>query len=119
MEVIMTIGDRVKYIRKINQMNQKNFSDQIGISQGTLSEIESNKCSPSFETLVSLGNKFGCDFNWLLLGDSAHTEINHTLSRSEIVMIELYRKLDDDDQIELLEIFDLKLKMKNRKKEYK
>lgn len=31
-----TIGDRVKHIRKINQ---KTFSDKIGVSQGTLSEF--------------------------------------------------------------------------------
>jgi transcriptional regulator with XRE-family HTH domain len=45
-----TIGDRVKGIRKKNKMNQIEFSEKIGISQGRLSEIEQNKTKPSADT---------------------------------------------------------------------
>lgn len=41
------LGERIKRIRKKNQMNQTEFSHFIGVSQGTLSELEQNKSNPS------------------------------------------------------------------------
>jgi predicted XRE-type DNA-binding protein len=37
--VMNTIGDKVKVIRKKNNLNQIDFAETIGISQGRLSEI--------------------------------------------------------------------------------
>ncbi|WP_225999805.1 MULTISPECIES: helix-turn-helix domain-containing protein [unclassified Paenibacillus] len=42
-----TIGEKLKGIRKINKLNQIEFSQIIGISQGTLSELEKDKYKPS------------------------------------------------------------------------
>ena len=35
-----SIGERIKRIRKIHEHNQVEFSNMIGVSQGTLSELE-------------------------------------------------------------------------------
>ncbi len=35
-----TTGERIKRIRKIDEQNQVDFSNIIGVSQGTLSELE-------------------------------------------------------------------------------
>ncbi|WP_445322377.1 helix-turn-helix transcriptional regulator [Paenibacillus sp. IHBB 10380] len=37
----------MREIRKNNQMNQIEFSNHVGVSQGTLSELEQNKYNPS------------------------------------------------------------------------
>lgn len=42
----MQLGERINYIRKTNQMNQKEFADRIGVSQSTLSDIERGSCIP-------------------------------------------------------------------------
>ena len=65
---MITIGERVKYIRKIHKLNQVEFSRAIQISQGRLSEIEIGKCNPSADTLTSIARSFDVDLNWLLLG---------------------------------------------------
>ncbi|WP_350356232.1 helix-turn-helix domain-containing protein [Cohnella hashimotonis] len=44
-----SIGARIKYVRKLHELNQVAFTQAIGISQGTLSELESNKFHPSVE----------------------------------------------------------------------
>jgi transcriptional regulator with XRE-family HTH domain len=41
-----SIGNKVKGIRKRHKMNQIEFSEKIGISQGRLSEIEQIKRNP-------------------------------------------------------------------------
>jgi transcriptional regulator with XRE-family HTH domain len=61
---MITIGARVKYIRKIHKLNQVEFSRAIQISQGRLSEIEIGKCNPSAETLISIARSFDVDLNW-------------------------------------------------------
>ncbi|WP_052339324.1 helix-turn-helix domain-containing protein [Gorillibacterium massiliense] len=62
---MMTIGDKVKAIRKQHQLSQIAFADTIGISQGRLSEIEQGKTKPSADTLHELRKKFNVDLNWL------------------------------------------------------
>lgn len=63
------IGERVRHIRKLHNLNQQNFSKAINISQGRLSEIEKNLCRPSAETLISLSQFFKVNLNWILLGE--------------------------------------------------
>ncbi|WP_199615062.1 helix-turn-helix domain-containing protein [Paenibacillus alkalitolerans] len=48
-----SLGDRIRVIRKTNQLNQNEFSNLIGISQATLSELEQGKYNPSLETILS------------------------------------------------------------------
>nr|WP_246590796.1 helix-turn-helix transcriptional regulator [Paenibacillus sophorae] len=36
----------------MNKLNQDNFSSLIGISQGTLSELEKDKYNPSFRNYI-------------------------------------------------------------------
>lgn len=64
-----SIGARIKHIRKSHELNQVSFAQSLGISQGTLSELEKNKFNPSVETLLQLHQKFDVDINWLLMGE--------------------------------------------------
>ncbi|WP_419880517.1 helix-turn-helix domain-containing protein [Peribacillus sp. B-H-3] len=58
-----SIGDRIKKIRKDNFYTQVEFAKLLGISQGTLSDIEKGNCSPSFNTLKSLRTLLKVDLN--------------------------------------------------------
>ncbi|WP_228551812.1 helix-turn-helix domain-containing protein [Paenibacillus sp. B01] len=62
----MGIGTKIRHLRKKLSFNQSQFAALLGISQGTLSDIENEKYTPSFETLVSLNQQIGIDFNWML-----------------------------------------------------
>jgi len=64
-----SIGERIRHIRKLHNLNQNKFSSAIYISQGRLSEIEKNICKPSAETLISLSQFFNVNLNWILLGE--------------------------------------------------
>lgn len=68
-----TIGSRIKTIRKLNGLNQVEFANKIGVSQGTLSELEQDKYKPSTDTVIAFSNKFKTDLNWLLTGLSSIT----------------------------------------------
>lgn len=53
-----TIGDRIKLLRKSRKLNQMEFAEAIGISQGTLSDIENDRSKPSIDTIISIHNTF-------------------------------------------------------------
>ncbi|MNC78693.1 transcriptional repressor DicA [compost metagenome] len=59
------IGAKIKIVRKQLKLNQNDFAETIGISQGRLSEIEQEKTKPSAETLYELRKRFNIDLNWL------------------------------------------------------
>lgn len=109
---MLQLGEKVKYIRKTNQMNQKEFADRIGVSQGTLSDIERGNCYPSCETLMALRSAFECDLNWLIDEDTSPPSeegIFHvSFSQVEISLIDLVRNLPAVEKDELLQIVKIK-----------
>ncbi|MCQ4922963.1 helix-turn-helix domain-containing protein [Tissierella carlieri] len=89
------IGERIKKIRKSIKMSQIEFSKKIGISQGTLSEIENGNNNPSIETLIKIKEMTNLDIDEIIYGKNN----NKNLEDEEINIINKYRKLDDRDKI--------------------
>ncbi|NQX63687.1 helix-turn-helix transcriptional regulator [Paenibacillus qinlingensis] len=108
------IGENVRRLRKIHDLNQIEFAKLIGVSQGSLSDIESGKCNPSVETVVSIYSTFECSLDWLLNTESqkkSENKIsNSELSYLEQELISAFRELDSENQIEAFEIVKLKKK---------
>lgn len=109
------IGSNVKRLRKIhNNLIQVEFARMIGVSQGSLSDIEAGKSKPAIDTVISIHERFGCSLEWLLKGtDTYKTEAifsSSELSPNEVELINAFRKLDTKNQMEALEIVRLKLR---------
>ncbi|TKI57846.1 helix-turn-helix domain-containing protein [Brevibacillus antibioticus] len=93
-------------------MNQIEFSNQIGVSQGTLSELEQNKYNPSLETILAIIKEFNVNATWLLFGDVASEdgleEMARELNELENTLIIKFRMLSARDQGGIMDIIDLK-----------
>ena len=63
------IGDRLRIARKKLKFSQSKFAKEIGISPNYLSELESNKKSPSERILKLIEIRFAINLNWLLTGE--------------------------------------------------
>ncbi|WP_311080107.1 helix-turn-helix transcriptional regulator [Paenibacillus polymyxa] len=57
-----TIGQRIRTIRKTNNLNQIKFA----ISQGTLSELEQDKYRPSLDIIIAIKENFNSHIEWLI-----------------------------------------------------
>ncbi|WCF11331.1 helix-turn-helix domain-containing protein [Paenibacillus thiaminolyticus] len=68
-ELYSMLGERIREIRKKNKMNETEFSNLIGVSLGTLSELEQNKYNPSLETI-----RVNINAPWFLFGDAANAD---------------------------------------------
>lgn len=53
-----SVGDRIKSLRKANDMTQKEFAELIGVSRSTLAGYETNKIEPSLNVITRMANKF-------------------------------------------------------------
>lgn len=62
------IGKRLRAFRKSTGMKGHELAEWIGISQGSLSDIENCKSDPASKTLVGLASKTDIDIYWLLTG---------------------------------------------------
>lgn len=66
----MTIGERLKYIRKdVKNMTLEEFGDRLGVKRNTLSTIENNKGNVTDQMRRSVCREFGVNENWLLTGE--------------------------------------------------
>jgi transcriptional regulator with XRE-family HTH domain len=68
----MGIGRRLKEYRKIKGIRTiTSFSEIIGISQGSLSDIENEKTFPSADTLQKIIQNTDINAHWLLTGEGS------------------------------------------------
>lgn len=90
----------------------------IGVSQGTLSELEQDKYKPALGTIMEIHNKFKTDIYWLATGEeqSQHFEISKRLGETETEFILQFRKLKLEDQDEILEFIKLKINRYDKKR---
>ena len=67
----MTIGERVKTLRKELGLTLEKFANPIGIHRGSLSAIENDKSGVSDRTLLAICREYGVSERWLRDGVGA------------------------------------------------
>lgn len=78
----MTIGDRIKLIRKSEGITQLALAEKIGLKRNTIASYEIGTVAPSDRTISDICRAFGIDENWLRTGDG-----------------DMYAKLSEDTQL--------------------
>ena len=65
----MNERDRVLYVMKTEGMNAKQFCQEVGISQGTLSNIIGGRNKPSLDVIQAILRRFrSVNCAWMILG---------------------------------------------------
>jgi transcriptional regulator with XRE-family HTH domain len=86
----MEIGERIKYFRKKQGLNQREFAKKLEYSYGYVADLERGRQKPSREFLEKLGHAFGISSDYILHGnlfyfwDQKLDEIENKLKSSEI-----------------------------------
>ena len=83
----MHIGNRIKMLRKKNNLNQTELGEIVGLSYGAIGAIESGRNDPSTDTIIKLSNFFKVSADYLLQG----IETDRTISETEQEIIEVLR----------------------------
>lgn len=64
-----TLGTRIQEIRKENKLTQAQFGELIGLSQGFVSEMESDKLPPTETCLIAMEYRFSINKQWIAMGN--------------------------------------------------
>ena len=94
----MTLGERIKEIRKDNKLTQKEFADKISVSRPFISRIEADKEKPS-ETLMKLiSATFGIELDWIMQGtgykESQLVTTNKVLQNMDSLALDGLNRID-------------------------
>lgn len=100
--------DRIKEVRKLLGLNQTDFGEKIGVSQGAIAGYENGIRTPSDSVLKLICVTYNVDYKWLKDGNGYGPFIEHEDSESlidqlmagqsevaKIIMAEACRVLDD------------------------
>jgi transcriptional regulator with XRE-family HTH domain len=104
----MTIGERLKMIRKKEGLMLKEVGDICGTTAQTLSRYEKNERKPDYEFLGHFVKHFKISSDWLLFGESpiykggeldkdvkaSFIELSHLISSKDIPGIDRPEKFD-------------------------
>jgi transcriptional regulator with XRE-family HTH domain len=91
-------GSRLQIYRKIKGLTGKELADIIGISQGSLSELENGKREPSGKVFSGIASNTNINIKWLLTGaeDAKQKERNPFFEELE----EWAREMSGSDNID-------------------
>lgn len=79
------IGERIKYLREVNNYTRDALAERIGISAKFLYEIEKGRKGFSADTLVKIARSVSVSCDYIMLGDN---EQNKVISDIEKIMEE-------------------------------
>lgn len=54
------VGSKIKYIRLVKQMSQREVAEKIGVNQASLSNIECGRSNCTLENLIGLSEALNC-----------------------------------------------------------
>lgn len=106
----MTIGDRIKKIRREFDLTQEAFASRIGSVQNTITGYESGRRNPSAPVISLICREFGINEEWLRdgIGDMCVPDPDDELE----ALAEKY-KLSAADQILIEKFVNLKADTRN------
>lgn len=109
------IGSRIKYRRNELNLTQTDIFNRCGIAPGSLSQIENGIRTPTIIIFYKLAQTLECDMEWLVTGISSSTD-NFIIYENEKNLLHDFRILSNEDQEELVEILNMKLRRTQRKR---
>jgi len=81
-----SLGERILYLRKKNNLTQKELSESINVARSSIGKIENDEVSPSAEILVELSKVFKVSIDWLLT-ENEYNDIALKYTSDEVIKI--------------------------------
>lgn len=106
----MTIGAKLKNLRKSRKMTQQEFAEKIGVSRSTLSCYEIDSRTPTVKTLQQIADAFGIGLDYFGIS-TAKNEAFELLARAKDVFENESISTETKEQL-YTEFMKLYLKMK-------
>ena len=111
------IAKNLKFFRKEKKVTQKKLGEVLGVENNTISSWESGTNSIDASSLMEI-----CDYLNVSLGDM-YGRVNKAIPMSKLPedeqkLITSWRKLNDSDQVRIIERIDTMLEISATREEY-
>lgn len=94
------MANKIKQLREEKGMTQVRLSIELEVTQETVSAYEIGKHYPSVKSLLKMVDLFDASIDYILcLSDIRKTASDEVLSKDEVRVIALYRKLSKENKI--------------------
>ncbi|WP_113674060.1 helix-turn-helix domain-containing protein [Vallitalea guaymasensis] len=74
--MIEALVDRLKYLRKTNNISQKKLAEEINVSPGNIGDWERGRSKPSIDAIYQLSRFYKISMDWLISGEDFYTTNN-------------------------------------------
>jgi len=96
-EIPNTVGGRLRFWRNSNMLRLVDLAELIGVSQGSLSDLENDKSLPSAGTLTGLCLQSNLNIFWLLTGKGPITVKDRNLDADNSAESSFMAMMQDRD----------------------
>lgn len=86
----MTLGDRIKKVRKSFDLTQQEFADRIGSKRNTVATYEIDRSTPSAAIISLICREFNINEDWLKMGQG---EMFVKITRDEEIALSVEKML--------------------------
>lgn len=100
-EIIMSKANILFKTMEEKGISAKQLSNDTGISTGNISDWKNGRSNPSISALLVISNYLDVSVDYLLGND------RYCLTENEQILIDKYRKMNNDQQEHLLKSFEL------------
>ncbi len=108
----MDLGLRIKQLRTLRKLSQKEVALDIGINQGQYSRIESGKVEPTLASLRKIAEALEVSISELL---SEEQDLNKEINVPLLEKVKLIEQLEDKEKDSILTIIDMAIAKKRFK----
>jgi transcriptional regulator with XRE-family HTH domain len=108
----MTVGEKIKQVRKEKGLKQKAVALEIGLDQSNYNKIENGRREPSVEVLQKLSVIFGVTVDDLLNPDNNQPSPVTVENKTVTEKIRLIEQLEDEDKSVIYKMLDTMLTKK-------
>ena len=75
--------EALRRLRRVKGISMKELGKKIGVAESTISQYETGKREPDFETLLKLGEFFNVSVDYLLRGEQYHEKTPALTAKDE------------------------------------
>ena len=101
----MTIGDRIREVRKLNRITQEKLAELLGVSRVTISSWENDENAPTVDNIIYLSETFYVSTDYLLIGltdPDDKTQVKTAQAKMDDIFLNLFNSLDPAKRDEVI-----------------
>lgn len=106
---MLTIGERIKELRKALKINQTKFGEKIGLAPNTIANYECGRREVTEQSIKSICREFNVNYLWLTEGKGEpflpeptglidELKVQYNLSDTEVEILVNYLKLSNSQR---------------------